>query len=95
MQFRKDDFYASKSCLGLHINRNTASFVTDFHTGIFVELYLNGAAMTTQSLVDRVVNDFPETVHESARVSGSDIHTGTLTNRIQTFKNGQMASGIL
>ena len=95
MQLREDNLNAGQTSLRLNIDRNTTSLVADFNTVVFVKLNLNGVAVTAQRLIDRVVNDFPETVHETTRVGRTDIHTGTLTDSFQSFQNGKMASGIL
>jgi hypothetical protein len=36
--------------------------------------------VTRQRLVNRIVDDLPETVHESAAIRAADVHSRTLTN---------------
>jgi hypothetical protein len=95
VQLGENYLNAGEASFGFNIDRNTTSLVADFNTVVLVELNLNGAAVAAQRLIDRVVNDFPKTVHETTRVGRADIHTGTLTDSFQSFQNGKMASGIL
>ena len=38
-------------------------------------------------LVDRIINNLPEAVHESTVVGRSNVHAGALTNGLESFEN--------
>ena len=47
-------------------------------------------AMARQRLVDRIVDDLPKTVHESATVIGPDVHAGALADGLQALENREV-----
>jgi hypothetical protein len=50
-----------------------------------VQNNINSRAMAGQSFVYGIINNFPQTVHETTAIGRTDVHTGPLANRIQTF----------
>ncbi len=43
-----------------------------------------------QGLVDAVVDDLPDTVHEPAGVGGADVHAGSLADRFESLQHQQV-----
>jgi hypothetical protein len=71
----------------VHVDRNSAAVINTLKRSIRHESYIDFCAIASECLIDRVVDDFINQVVESAFASGSDIHSRTLSNRIQAFEN--------
>ena len=52
-------------------------------------------AVAAERLVDGVVDDLPEAVHEAAGVGRADVHAGALAHRLEALEHGEMAGGIV
>ena len=52
-------------------------------------------AETSQSFIDGIIYDFIDKVMESSEGSGANIHSGSLTNSIQSFQNLDLIGTIL
>ncbi|ALM38000.1 hypothetical protein SFR_1385 [Streptomyces sp. FR-008] len=52
-------------------------------------------AVAAEGLVDGVVDDLPEAVHEAAAVGGPDVHARSLTDRFEPFQDEQVPSGVI
>jgi hypothetical protein len=55
---------------------------------------LDPGAVAAERLVDGVVDDLPEAVHEPAGVGGPDVHAGALAHRLETLEHRQVAGGV-
>jgi hypothetical protein len=51
--------------------------------------------VSRQCFVDRVVDHFPEAVHQTAFVGRPDVHARALADRLESFKDAEMAGGII
>ena len=66
----------------------------DLNGSIFLKIDNDFLTMSSKRFIYCVIDNFPQAVHEAATISRPDIHTGTLTNSIKTFQNGEIFSGI-
>ncbi len=57
--------------------------------------HVDAAAEASERLVDRVVDDLPETVHEASGIGRADVHSGALAHRLETLEDGEMAGGVV
>ena len=57
--------------------------------------HLDPIAVPTEGLVDSVIDDLPEAVHEAATVGGSDVHPGPLTHGLKPLEHLEMVRGVL
>ena len=89
MELGKDHLDTAQARLGLNVDRNAPAVVRHLDGAILVESDRDLCAGPGQSLIDGVVDDLPEAMHEPLAVGGSDIHTWTLAHRVQTFQNRQ------
>ena len=48
-----------------------------------------------QGLVDRVVDDLPEAVHEAALVGRADVHAGALAHGLEALEDLEVARGVV
>ena len=95
VQTRHDYFDASKTGLRLDINRNATTVISNFYGSIRQQRHNNLGAMTGEGFIDRVVDDLPEAVHETPRISGADIHTWALADRVEPLEDAEVLSRVL
>ncbi|GAB2759288.1 hypothetical protein GCM10027020_09610 [Nocardioides salsibiostraticola] len=55
-----------------------------------MENHLDAVRSASQGLVHAVVDDLPETVHQTTRVGGSDVHARPLANGLETLEDQQV-----
>ena len=60
------------------------------HRAVGVQDDVDLVAVAVQFLVDRVVDDLPQTVHEATGVRGADVHAWPLAYRLQALKDLQV-----
>lgn len=95
MQLGHDDLDAGEPGLRLDVHGDAAAVVADLDGGVVVEDDLDGVAVASESLVDGVVDDLPETVHESAAVRRPDVHPGALTDGFEPFEDEKVPRGVV
>jgi hypothetical protein len=76
--------------LRLDVDRDTACLVAHLDRAVLVQHDVDPVAVAGQSLVDGVVDDLPQAVHQAAAVGGPDVHTGPLAHRLQTLQHEQV-----
>src|SRR5690606_24779411 len=64
VQSRVDQLHAGRAGARLDVHWDRAAVVTDLDRGVSVQDALDPAAVATKSLVNRVVDDLPEAVHQ-------------------------------
>ena len=60
-----------------------------------MDRHLDLGAETGHGLVDRVVNDLPHQVMQTAGARRADIHARALTNGLETFENLNLAAIVI
>ena len=95
VQLGHDDLDAGQAGLGLDVDRDAAAVVPDLDGAVVVEDHLDVVAVAAQGLVDGVVDDLPEAVHEAAAVGGPDVHAGALADRLEPFEDEQVPRGVV
>ena len=90
-----DDLDAAQARLGLDVHGDAAAAVAHLHGVVGVEDDLDLRAVPAERLVDRVVDDFPQAVHQPARVRGADVHAGALAHRLEPLEDGEVAGGVV
>ena len=81
-------FHAGKLGFRFHVDGNAAAVVGDFDGTIGMQRHDNMVAGTGKGLIDGVVDDLPQTVHQTLAVGRADVHARTLAHRVQTFQHG-------
>ena len=56
---------------------------------------LDVGADAGEGLVDRVVDDLPEAVHEAALVGRADVHAGALAHGLEALEDLEVAGGVV
>ena len=81
----KDQFHAGEARFWLDINRNTAPSVVHLNAAIRLNHDRDVGAVTGHRFVDRVIDEFPEAVHEASGIGRTDVHAGTLSDSLEAF----------
>src|SRR5690606_19890651 len=87
VQLGVDELDAGEAALGLDVDRDAAAVVTDLDGAVGVQLHLDALAEARERLVDRVVHDLPQAVHEATAVGGADVHSRTLADGLQALQD--------
>ncbi|CAM5503630.1 hypothetical protein KAURM247S_01557 [Kitasatospora aureofaciens] len=95
VQLGHHDLDARQSGLGLDVDRDAAAVVADLDRGVRVQQDLDAVAVAAQRLVDRVVDDLPEAVHQTTAVGGTDVHAGALADGLQALQDEQVPRGVV
>jgi hypothetical protein len=74
----------------LLVDRDAAAVVDDLRRPVVAQGHVNGLTVTAQRLVDGVVDDLPQAVHQPARVGRADVHPRPLTHGLETLENEEM-----
>src|SRR5690606_33734519 len=95
VQSRADLLHAGQAGARLDGHWDPAAVVTDLDRGVSVQDDLDPAAVATKSLVNRVVDDLPEAVHQPSAVGAADVHAGTLAHRLEALKDLKVVRGVV
>ena len=94
MKLCVDNFHARETKFLHGIDRDSSSCITHLDGGVGVEDDLDPVPMTGKCLVNGVVDDFPEAMHEATRVRGADVHPRALAYGLKAFEHRKMARGV-
>ena len=95
VQLGEDHLDAGEAGLRFDVDRDAAGPVAHLDRVVGVEDDVDLGAVATEGLVDRVVDDLPQAVHEPARVGGSDVHARALAHGFEPLENGEVAGGVV
>ena len=95
MEFSEYQFHAREAGARLFVHGDTAARISYGHAAVIVEDDGDIRSVAGNRFIDRVVNDFPQTVHQSAGVSRTDVHTRPLADSLKAFQHGEVASGVI
>ena len=87
VELRHHDLYGWCTT-GVHRNRNTTAVVSNLHAAVGKQTNLNLGGITRHGLVDRVINDLPNQVVQTAHAGRTDVHTGAFADRFQALQDG-------
>ncbi len=76
---------------GVHLHRETTPVVLHGDTAVGEDLHVDPVAVAGQCLVDGVVDDLPEAVHEPGRTVRADVHAGTLADGLKALEHLDLA----
>jgi hypothetical protein len=95
MELGKDHLDAGEPCFRFLVDGDAAAVVVDLHRVVRMEDDLDVVAESGQCLIHRVVDDFPEAVHQAAGVSGTDIHAGALADGFEALQYRQVPGSVI
>ena len=86
-----DDLDAGQPLAGDDVDGDASAIIGDGCRVVGVQAHVDGVAVAFQGLVDRVVDDLPEAVHEAAVVGGADVHAGALAHGLEPLEDGEVS----
>ena len=95
VQLGEDHLDAGQPGFRFDVHGDAAAVVVDLHGVVGVQDDLDVVAEAGEGLVDGVVDDFPEAVHEAAGVRGADVHARALADGLEAFQHGEMPGGVI
>src|SRR6185437_2451899 len=87
---RKDDLNRRHAFGGMDANRNPAPIVDDGYAVIVVDLDEDAVAITGQSFIDRVIDDFINQMMQPARIGRSDVHPRTRADVLDIVEHADL-----
>jgi len=91
---RVDELDPGQAGPGLDVHRDPAAVVPDLDGAVGVQLDLDARAVAAEGLVDGVVDDLPQAVHETAAVRGADVHPRPLADGLQAVEHREMTGRV-
>ena len=95
VQLGEDDLDAAQPRARLDVDGDAARLVAHLHAAVRVQHEVDRRPVAAERLVDRVVDDLPQAVHETAGVGGADVHARALADRFEALEHGEMTSGVV
>ena len=90
VQLGEDHLDAGEPGLGLLVDRDAAAVVVDLGGAVGVQRDVDPGAVAGQRLVDGVVDDLPQAVHQPAGVGGADVHARALADGLEPLEDEQV-----
>src|SRR6185436_2735681 len=69
--------------------------VPDLDRAVGAQGHVDVVAVAGERLVDGVVDDLPEAVHEAAGVGRPDVHAGPLADGFEPLEDGEVTRGVV
>ena len=95
VEARVDELDAGEAGARLDVDGDPAAVVAHLDRAVVVQGDLDPVAVPAERLVDGVVDDLPEAVHEPAGVGGADVHAGTLAHGLEALEDLEVVGGVL
>src|SRR5699024_1574160 len=86
-----DDLDAGQARAGLDVHRDAAPGVPHLDGVVLVEDDLDRVPVAAERLVDGVVKDLPEAVHEPSGVGRADVHARALAHGLEALEDLEVA----
>ncbi len=87
MEHRQDDSQGRNLLDRMLVDRDTPAVVGHPHPAVVEKSDIDPVAVAGQSLVDGVVDDFPDEVVQAALAGGPDVHTGSLAHSLEALEH--------
>src|SRR4051794_36604060 len=91
VQLGEDDLHPRQSGTGFGIDGDAATAVVHGDGAVRPQENRDLVAEPTQGLVDGIVDDLPQAVHETTSVGGADVHRRPLPDGLEAFEDEQVA----
>lgn len=95
VELGEHQLHAAQARARFDVHGDSPATVSDLNRPVRVDVDVDSGPETGNSLVHRVVDDFPQAVHEASRVSRPDIHSWALAHRLETLQDRQVSRGII
>ena len=94
VQLGHDDLDAGETGPRLDVHWDPPAVVVDLDRAVCPQDHVDPGAPPTEGLVDRVVQDLPQAVHEAPRVRRPDVHAGALAHCLKALEDRQVLRGV-
>ena len=91
VQLGEHHLHAGQAGTRFPVDRDAAALVVDRNAAIGPQCDQDLTAESAEGLVDRVVDDLPQAVHQTAGVGRPDVHGRPLPDGLQTLQHQQMS----
>src|SRR4030095_5793918 len=95
VQFGEDHLYARQTGPWFDVDRYATALVSYRYAAVRAQCDEDLLAITPKRLVDRVVDDLPQTVHQPPGIGRADVHRGPLPDCLKTLQHQQVPRLIL
>ena len=95
VQLREDDLDARETGARFDVDRDASRLVAHLDAAVGVQDDVDARAVPAEGLVDGVVDDLPEAVHEASGVGRPDVHPGSFADRFESLEHLEVVGGIL
>ncbi len=85
-----DQLDAGQPAPGLVVHRDAAAVVAYLGRAVGVQGDLDAGAMPGERLIDGIVDDLPQAVHQAALVGRPDVHARALAHGLQALENREV-----
>ena len=90
-----DHLDSAETCTRLLVHGDATGVIYDLYGAVVVEGHLDAVAEPRESLVDCVVDDLPQTVHQASGIRGADVHGGTFAHCLEALKDQQVLRPVI
>ena len=90
VELREHHFHAGQPCLGLDVDGDAAAIVLHGDGSVAVQRHGDAVACAGERLVNGIVDDLPQAVHEPLGVGRSYVHAGAFAHGVKTFEDGEV-----
>jgi hypothetical protein len=94
VELGEDHLDPGEAGAGLDVDRDAAAVVAHLDGAVVVQHDIDVGAVLPQRLVDGVVDDLPQAVHEAAAVGGPDVHPRSLAHRLEALEHLEVACAV-
>ena len=94
VQLGHDDLDAGQAGPRLHVHRDATPVVVHLDGPIGPQDHVDPGAPPAQGLVDRVVQDLPQAVHQATGIRRPDVHAGALAHGLEALEDRQVLRGV-
>ena len=77
------------------VDGDAAGVIHDLDGAVLMEGYRDAVAETGEGLVNGVVDDLPQAVHQATGVRGSDIHGRAFAHRLEALQDQQVLGSVV
>ena len=85
MKLRNNNFHSRPLINWMHINRHSSPIVLDTHRTILINRNPNLFPRTSHMLINRIVNDFVNTMMQTILISRPNIHPRSFTHSLKSL----------
>ena len=94
MKCSHNSFKRGFFCLRMFIHWNTTAVITHLDFIVCQEAEINSMRITRHCFVERVIHNLPNKMVQTVRTGRSNVHSWTLSDRIQSFQNNDIFSSV-